>query len=91
MKVLVYLAPEKPFHKIGTMLDLQEFLRRCDSGSVQEAQRQIMAKLPILASCHPIRRTPKSLHPRGVTHKQMKPRCRSVSGVVEGGEPGHRV
>jgi len=46
-KVLVYLAPEKAFHKLGTMLDLQEFLRRCDSDSVQEAQRQIMAKLPI--------------------------------------------
>ena len=47
-KVLVYLAPEKAFHKLSTMLDLQELLRRCDSGSVQEAQRQIKAKLPAL-------------------------------------------
>jgi hypothetical protein len=36
-KVLVYLAPENAFHKIGTMLDLQEFLSRCDSDSVQRS------------------------------------------------------
>jgi hypothetical protein len=30
------------------MLDLQEFLRRCDSDGVQEARRQILAKLPAL-------------------------------------------
>lgn len=47
-KALVYLAPEKAFHKLNTTLNLQEFLRRCDSNSVQEAQRQIKAKLPDL-------------------------------------------
>jgi hypothetical protein len=47
-KALVYLAPEKAFHKLSTTLDLQGFLRRCDSNSVQEAQRQIKAKLPDL-------------------------------------------
>jgi hypothetical protein len=45
-KALVYLAPEKAFYKLNTTLDLEELLRRCDSDSVQEAQRQIRAKLP---------------------------------------------
>jgi hypothetical protein len=47
-KALIYLAPEKAFHKLSTTLHLEEFLRRCDSHSVQEAQRQIKAKLPVL-------------------------------------------
>ena len=47
-KALVYLAPESAFHKLSTTQDLQEFLRRCDSDSVQQAQRQIKAKLPVL-------------------------------------------
>ena len=47
-KVLVYLGPEKAFHKLSTILDLQEFLLRCDSDSVQAAQRQIEAKLLVL-------------------------------------------
>jgi hypothetical protein len=46
-KVLVYLASEQHFHKLNTMQDLQEFLQRCDSDSVQAAQRQIRAKLPV--------------------------------------------
>ena len=45
-KALVYLAPEKTFHKLSTALDFEEFLRRCDSDSVQEAQRQLRARLP---------------------------------------------
>lgn len=45
---LVYLAPEKAFHKLSTMQDMEDLLRRCDWDSVQEAQRQIRAKLPVL-------------------------------------------
>ncbi len=47
-KVLVYLAPEKAFHKLSTTMDLQEVLQRCDADSVQEAQRQIRTKLNVL-------------------------------------------
>jgi hypothetical protein len=47
-KALVYLAPEKAFHKLSTMQDMEELLGRCDAESVQEAQRQIRAKLPVL-------------------------------------------
>jgi hypothetical protein len=47
-KALVYLAPEKAFHKLSTMQDMEELLGRCDAESVQEAQRQIKAKLPVL-------------------------------------------
>jgi hypothetical protein len=47
-KTLVYLASEKAFHKLTTVQDMEELLGRCDSDSVQEAQRQIRAKLPVL-------------------------------------------
>ena len=47
-KALVYLAPEKVFHKLSTTQDMEELLGRCDSDSVQEAQRRIRAQLPVL-------------------------------------------
>lgn len=47
-KALVYLAPERTFHKLSTMQDIEALLGRCDSDSVQEAQRQIRAKLPVV-------------------------------------------
>lgn len=45
-KALVYLAPVKVFYKISSEGDLQELLARCNQQHVQEAQRQIKAKLP---------------------------------------------
>ena len=45
-KVLVYLAPERAFHKLVTAESLAEFLQRCDQDYVQEARRQIKTKLP---------------------------------------------
>jgi hypothetical protein len=45
-KALVYLAPEKAFHKIATEHELDVLLRRCDPVDVQRAQREIRTKLP---------------------------------------------
>lgn len=45
-KTLVYLAPEKAFHKLASNQDLRELLRRCDPAKVREAQREIRDKIP---------------------------------------------
>ena len=47
-KALVYLGPENAFHKLSTAHDLQVFLTRCDADHVEDAQRQIRAKIPII-------------------------------------------
>lgn len=44
-KTLVYLAPEKAFHKLASKLDLDELLLRCNGSNVQRAQQQIQASL----------------------------------------------
>jgi hypothetical protein len=44
-KALVYLAPEKTFHKLSSDLDLRELLGRCDQANIEQAQRQIRSKL----------------------------------------------
>jgi hypothetical protein len=54
-KALVYLAPEKTFHKLSSDLDLSELLSRCDQAGIEQAQRQIRSKLSD--------RTQLSLHP----------------------------
>ncbi len=54
-KALVYLAPEKTFHKLSSDLDLRELLSRCDQANIEQAQRQIGSKLSS--------RTQLSLHP----------------------------
>jgi hypothetical protein len=46
-QVLVYLTPENAFHKLRTTIDLQELLQRCNPAFVQQAQRQLRAKLPV--------------------------------------------
>jgi hypothetical protein len=54
-KALVYLAPEKTFHKLSSDLDLSELLSHCDRAGIEQAQRQIRSKLSD--------RTQLSLHP----------------------------
>lgn len=39
--VLVYLSPEKAFHKLTTESDLNDLLSRCDPEQVDRAQRQL--------------------------------------------------
>jgi hypothetical protein len=46
-KTLVYLTPEKAFHKIASKQDLRELPGRCDPARVREAQRQIRDKIPL--------------------------------------------
>jgi len=44
-KALVYLGPEKAFHKLSSPEDLLKLLDRCDSTVIANAQRQIKTKL----------------------------------------------
>jgi len=44
-KTLVYLGPEKGFHKASSEKDLLRLLDRCDSTVIESAQRQIKSKL----------------------------------------------
>lgn len=44
-KALVYFAPTKTFYKLSSEDDLQELLARCNKQRIQEAQRQLQAKL----------------------------------------------
>jgi hypothetical protein len=44
-KTLVYLGPEKTFHKLSSEEDLLRLLDRCDSTVIASAQRQIKSKL----------------------------------------------
>jgi hypothetical protein len=46
-KALVYLAPEKTFHKLSTEQELHNLLGRCNQSTVRQAQRQIRTKLSI--------------------------------------------
>ena len=46
-KALVYLAPEKIFHKLSKEQDLQDLLQRCDGGAIRQARLQIRTKLPM--------------------------------------------
>lgn len=43
--VLVYLTPDKAFHKLTTNEELAKILERCNPDSIQKAQRQIKTKL----------------------------------------------
>lgn len=45
-KALVYLAPEKTFHKLSTEQELHDLLQRCDQSAIRQAQQQIRTKLP---------------------------------------------
>jgi hypothetical protein len=45
-KALVYLAPERTFHKLSTEQDLYDLLQRCDQSAIRQAQQQIRTKLP---------------------------------------------
>ena len=47
-KILVYLAPENAFHKLSTAYELRVLLTHCDADHVEDAQRQIRAKIPII-------------------------------------------
>ena len=44
-KALVYFAPSKSFYKLSSGDDLKELLARCNKRQIQEAQRQLKAKL----------------------------------------------
>jgi hypothetical protein len=45
-KALVYLAPQRAFHKLSTEQDLRDLLQCCDQGAIRRAQQQIRTKLP---------------------------------------------
>jgi hypothetical protein len=45
-QVLVYMAPQKAFHKVSTEQGLGDLLQRCDQGAIRQAQQQIRTKLP---------------------------------------------
>ncbi len=45
-KVLVYLTPQKTFHKLSTEQHLHDLLQRCNQGAIRQAQQQIRTKLP---------------------------------------------
>jgi len=51
-KTLVYLAPEKAFHKIVTAHELDAFWLRCDPNAVHRAQQEISTKLPARLPLH---------------------------------------
>ncbi len=51
-KTLVYLSPEKAFHKIVTDRELDALLQRCDPNAVRRAQQEINTKLPARLPLH---------------------------------------
>lgn len=46
-KTLVYLAPEKVFHKLSSEEDLRALLDRCDKDAIDHAQKRIRGKLSL--------------------------------------------